>query len=312
VNGEDISRVDDAIRMCVGLDVHKRCTEVAVLDDDGVVLRHERLGNDPGKVEGFSNSLSNATVVMESSCSWYWLYRILSAKHRVVLPNPVKTKAIASAKVKTDRIDAVMLADLLRGGYVAECYVPSRRVMELRLLVRYRANLVRIRGGVKNRIHAYLLMNNVRIEEAPFSKQFLERVRRIDDARVQGYLRIIEGLNLEVREASRVICGEALDDEEARLLMTIPGVSFYSALLMVSEVGDVSRFPDSSHLVAYAGLAPSTRSSGGVTYHGRMTKTGSAYLRWVLNQCTRAHMRAEPDGDVARFYNRLAGKKGAA
>ena len=89
--------------MYVGLDVHKRYTDVAIVDRDGVVLRQERLENDPVKVESFSNSVGNAVVVMESSSSWYWLYRILSGKHKVMLSNPVKTKAIASAKVKTDR-----------------------------------------------------------------------------------------------------------------------------------------------------------------------------------------------------------------
>ncbi|MGH2638986.1 MAG: transposase [Rhabdochlamydiaceae bacterium] len=92
--------------------------------------------------------------------------------------------------------------------------------------------------------------------------------------------------------------------------MTIPGISFYSALLISSEIGDVNRFPDSFHLVSFAGLAPSTRSSGGKTFHGRITKTGSSYLRWALNQCTRVSVRTEPDGKLAKFYNRLRAKKG--
>lgn len=229
-----------------------------------------------------------------------------------MLSNPAKTKAIASAKLKTDKVDALMLANLLRGGYIAESYVPSRRVMSLRELVRYRANIVRMRGMIKNRVHAYLLMNNIKIGYSPFTKGFLEELRKVDDARVERYLRIIERLNLEIHEASKRICGEALNDESARLLMTMPGISFYSALLLVSEIGDVDRFPDSAHLVSYAGLASSTHSSGGSTYRGRITKAGSPYLRWVLNQCTWVHMRSEPDGNVASFYGRLSGKKGHA
>jgi len=93
---------------------------------------------------------------------------------------------------------------------------------------------------------------------------------------------------------------------------TIPGISFYSALLISSEIGDISRFPDSSSLVAYAGLAPSTHSSGGTTRHGAITKQGSPYLRWILNQCARMHMRMEPEGTVATFYARLARKKGGS
>ena len=82
--------------------------------------------------------------------------------------------------------------------------------------------------------------------------------------------------------------------------------------MIVSEIGDVNRFPDAYHLISYAGLTSSTHSSGGKTYHGPITKTGSPYLRWALNQCTRVHIRTEPDGTVANFYNRLRRKKGDA
>ena len=300
------------MHMYAALDLHKKYSEAVVMDEDGVVLRKGRMQNDPKMIERFSNSLDNATVVIESSSTWYWVYCILAKKHKVVLSNPVKTKAIASAKVKTDRIDALTLANLLRGGYIAECYIPPKHIMELRELVRYRANLVRLRSNLKNRVHAYLLMNNIRIEGTPFSKQFLEEVRKIDDRRVQGYLRIIDCINVEIHEASRVISDEAVNNEDAKLLMTMPGIGFYSALLIVSEIGDVNRFPDSHHLVGYAGLAPSTHSSGGRTYHGRIMKAGSPYLRWVLNQCVRANLRSEPDGALARFYARLARKKGDA
>jgi transposase len=95
-----------------------------------------------------------------------------------------------------------------------------------------------------------------------------------------------------------------------KLLMTIPGISYYSALLIISEIAEIERFEDSSSLVGYSGLAPSTHSSGGKTYHGPIMKTGSAYLRWIMGQCTRVHMRMEPDGTVANFYNRIARKKG--
>ena len=152
----------------------------------------------------------------------------------------------------------------------------------------------------------------VRVESGPFTKEFIQQVRAIEDTKVQGYLRLIESLNQEVRTASAEISREAMSSEEARLLMTIPGISFYSALLIASEIGDVNRFADSNGLVAYAGLVPSTHSSGGTTYHGRITKTGSPYLRWVLNQCVRANIRTEPDGTVASFYNRLVKKKGSA
>jgi len=299
--------------MYAALDLHKKYSNAVVMDEDGAVIREERFENDPATMEGFSDSLVRGTnVVIESSSTWYWAYQVLAKRHRVVLSNPVKTKAIASAKVKTDKVDTLTLVNLLRGGYIAECYVPSKQIMGLRGLVRYRANLVRLRSNVKNRIHAYLLMNNIRLEGTPFSKHFIEQVRGIDDGRVQGYLKIIDCLNTEIHEASRVISDEALNNEDAKLLMTMPGIGFYSALLIVSEIGDVNRFAGSHNLDAYAGLAPSTHSSGGRTYHGRIMKTGSPYLRWVLNQCVRANLRSDTDGRLAKFYARLAKKKGDA
>lgn len=297
--------------MFVGLDLHKKYSEYAIMDIGGALLRQGRIENNQEEMKAFSESIpASSSVVIESSSTWYWAHRLLSERHTVTLANPIKNKAIASAKVKTDKVDSIMLATLLRGGFVAECYVPPKETIELRELVRYRANLVRERTRMKNRIHAHLLMNNISVAASPFTLAFVEEVRKIDDPRVQGYLRIIDALNVEVKDASQTIRERAEGSEEAKLLMTIPGVSFYSALLITSEIGEIGRFEDSSSLVAYAGLAPSTHSSGGHTYHGPIMKSGSRYLRWMVGQCARAHMRVEPDGTVAAFYARIRRKKG--
>lgn len=295
----------------VGLDLHKKYTEFAVMDIGGRLLRQGKIENTLDKMREFSESIpSSSSMVIESSSTWYWAHRLLSERHKVVLSNPVKNKAIASAKVKTDKIDSVMLATLLRGGFVAECYVPPKETMEFRELVRYRTTLVRERTKMKNHVHAYLLMNNIPTSASPFTKAFVEEVRKIDDARVQGYLRLIDGLNREIREASETIRQKAGENADANILMTIPGVSFFSALLIASEIGEIGRFEDSSSLVAYAGLAPSTHSSGGKTYHGPIMKSGSSHLRWIMGQCARVHIRTEPDGTVANFYARIARRKG--
>ena len=120
--------------MFVGLDVHKKFTQVAIVDNDGVIQKQERIENQPRLIEAFSQGLSDTEIVLESLSTWYWLYEILSKKHKVTLSNPVKTKAIASVKLKTAKVDALILANLLRGGFIAECYVPSRGIMTLREL----------------------------------------------------------------------------------------------------------------------------------------------------------------------------------
>src|SRR5579875_3127368 len=83
-----------------------------------------------------------------------------------------------------------------------------------------------------------------------------------------------------------------------RRTYTITGISYYSALMIISEVGDINRFTDSNHLVSYSGLSPSTHSSGKKTFYGPITKQGSKYLRWILNQVTWANIRNEQKGSA--------------
>jgi transposase len=305
--------------MFVGMDVHKNYLQVAVLDDKGKVLDNSRVDNNLTKVNEFFDSLhpgSDTKVVMESSGMWYNIYECLNKRHLDVrLSNPTKTRAIASAKIKTDKLDAVKLADLLRGGYIAECYVPNKRIMELRDIVRHRSALVRMRTKLKNKIRSITLMKGIDISDVDrvntFTKRYTDKLEGYDDYRINGCLHVIKSLNDEVNTVSKKILLLAKEDEIARLLMTIPGVGYYSALLIISEIGDINRFPDSYHLCSYAGLVPSTYSSGGVTHYGSsITKAGSKYLRWIMLECVHAHIRTEKNSNIAQFYYRIAKKKG--
>jgi len=303
--------------MFVGLDLHKNYLQTAVMDDQGRLLSQERILNKDENIEEFASKRlrdSHAEIVIESSSTWYHVYELLSKNQNchVVLSNPVKTKAIASAKVKTDKVDALTLANLLRTGYIPESYIPPRHIMDLREMVRYRTSLVRMRVEAKNKIHAILLQNGTRITEKPFTIGFVEELRKLGDYRIDGYLNIISSLSHQIQTVSSTIKREATEDESTRLLMTIPGVGYFSALLILSELGDINRFPDSHHLCSYAGLTPSTHSSGGVTYHGSITRSGSRYLRWILTECAKAHIRTRRDSQLTRFYTRLAKRRGGS
>lgn len=305
--------------MFVGMDLHKNYLQVAVLDGKGKVLKNSRIDNDLNKVGRFFDRIDasandDVRVVMESSCVWYNIYEYLSEERKlhVSLSNPFKTRAIASAKIKTDKLDAaVKLADLLRGDYIAECYVPERRIMDLRQLVRHRIVLVRMRTKLKNKIHGITLMQGVRITDmSTFSNSYIQKLKELNDYRIDAYLRLIDSLDSEIKKVSKEIQSRAEEDDMAKLLVTIPGIGYYSALLILSEIGDINRFPDSYHLCSYAGLVPSTHSSGGITYHGAITKTGSKHLRWIMIECVRAHIRLNRDCNITQFYIRLAKRKG--
>ena len=122
-----------------------------VLDAEGQLVKQQRITNSKDELANFFQPYDKPKVVIESSTTWYPIYQLLSDRHEVTLSNPAKTKAIAQAKVKTDKIDALTLAKLLRSGFIAESYIPPRNIMDLRELVRYRAGLVRLRTMVKNK-----------------------------------------------------------------------------------------------------------------------------------------------------------------
>jgi Transposase IS116/IS110/IS902 family. len=139
-------------------------------------------------------------------------------------------------------------------------------------------------------------MYNIKINASPFTKEFIKTLRELNDYKINGYLNVLEVLNKEIDDISNKIKEIANDNEDAKLLMSIPGISFYSALFIISEIGDINRFPDSGHLVSYA-IAPSTRSSGNKVYHGLVTKQ----LLKVDTQIKWANIRKEPNGTVGNF-----------
>ena len=116
---KDIRKSVDITHMYVGLDLHKATINATVMDENDSVLNEVKIKSEPDSLRNFSDSIPfGSDVVIESSSTWYWAYRILSERHNVTLSNPLKTKVIAESKVKTDKVDSLMLANLLRGGYI--------------------------------------------------------------------------------------------------------------------------------------------------------------------------------------------------
>jgi transposase len=119
---------------------------------------------------------------------------------------------------------------------------------------------------------------------------------------------VLENVRGEIKLASRKVQQLAEEDQGAVLLMTIPGVGYYSALMIKSEKGDVKRFPSAKQLCSYAGLVPSTYASGNTCYHRHITKQGSRWLRWILIEA--AINAVKRPGPLRRFYFKIERKKG--
>ncbi|MGZ4273153.1 MAG: IS110 family RNA-guided transposase [Solirubrobacteraceae bacterium] len=298
----------------MALDVHKRFAEVAVHEDGGL----RRLGRiETSQLRAFADSLGPEDHVVLESTSMTWAIAELLAEHagRVTVSNPMRTRAIASAKVKTDKIDAKVLAQLGAADFLPEVWAPDQATRALRRRIAHRSSLVRQRTRLRNQIHAVLARNLI---EAPFTDVFGQGGRRWladvalpehEREQVDSNLRLHDALNVEIELAERQLAEQALARPDVRRLMTIPGVGAITALALVAVVGDVTRFPSPRHLVGYLGLDPRVRQSGEKkARHGHISREGQAHARGLLVEA--AHTAIRTPGPLHAFHARLAARRG--
>ncbi|RLF01457.1 MAG: IS110 family transposase, partial [Thermoprotei archaeon] len=275
----------------VGIDLHKNYSYIMEMDEEGKVLYEFKVENDPERLGYYALSLipGETKIAVEATYNWYYLIELLENFHLdVMLVHPLKTRATASARIMTDRISSKILADLLRVNLLPPAYIPSRRMRDMREILRHRAFLVSMRAKLKCKVRVILDKNGIKWDYSDiFGKRSLRELRYLDlryayKLGLRHYIRLGRLLNELIGEVTEEIEAMAGEDEDARLLITIPGIGYYSALLIVSEIGDIRRFPSARHLCSYAGLVPSVHASGGRVRYGRLTKEGSRWLRWVL------------------------------
>jgi transposase len=303
----------------VGLDLHKKRTEVAVLDDSGQVVDRCKLehGDKTEMSEYFRAIGRDGIATIEATRNWYWEVELLEECGLAVkLANPQKVRLIAEAKVKTDKVDAWTLAHLERTGFLPEAYIPPREVRDQRELLRYRLALVGIGTSLKNRVHALLDKLGIRQSFTDLfgkgGREFLAALQLRDVYRktLDGYLASLDFVEAQVKQATRDIRVTLKADPRATVLMTIPGVGQLTAYLLLSEIGDIDRFLSAKKLCAYSGLVPRTYQSGEHCYSGAITRQGNRYIRYAMVEAAQlAHKR---DPALGYFYDRLKRTKGTA
>lgn len=302
----------------VALDVHQGFCEVAVRED-GETRSAPRVVTDRGALESFAGSLCRTDeVVMEATGPAMEIARIIKPHvARVVVANAQDVRAISHARVKSDRFDARTLAELLAAGMLEPVWVPDTVTSGLRRRVARRAALVRQRTRAKNEIHATLA--RCLLGRSPVSDLFGKEGRAWLDEQelgaeesetVAGCLRQIEFLDTEVAQIDRKLSEWAVGSQDARRLMSIPGVGAGVAVTLMAAIGDISRFSSPRALVAYLGLDPKVRQSGDEPpRHGRISKRGNAQARSVLVEAAWIAMR-QP-GPLHAFGERIRARKGA-
>jgi transposase len=302
----------------IGMDIGFRRSWCEARDTlTGEVLKEERVVNSPEEFQSFAEGLPHPIrLVMEATGNWQYLYECwVELVDEIQMAHPLKTKAIASARIKTDRIDKSTLAHLGMADLVPQAYIPPREVRNLREILRHRCFLVNLQTRIKNRIHTYLWKLGMDSEVSDLfgrrGRAWLETVslREPFDELLHQDLKVLEALQGEIKQATRTIERLAQEDPRAALLTPVRGIGKYSALLILAEIGDIARFPGPKPLVAFAGLCPSTFQSGKVLYHGQITKQGSKWLRWILIEAAQHYAKAP--GRLGAFYRRIARRKGS-
>lgn len=299
------------------MDVHRDFCEVAVLD--GEDLQHVgRVGSSRSALLTFARSLSPADeIALENSSPARAVADILRPfVARVAVANPVAVKAISHAKVKTDRVDAAMLARLLAANMLPEVYFGDEQTRLLRRRVARHGALVKARTALKNEIHAVL--HRTLAGKPPVSDLFGKRGRRwlaalplpLDEGEtIAGCLRQLDALNDELELIDRAIATLALHSDDFKRLMTIPGVDIITAAAVLAAIGDVKRFSSPNKLVSYLGLNPTVRQSGNTRpYHGHISKAGSAKARWALSEA--AWSATKTAGPLRAFAQRVSARRG--
>ncbi len=299
----------------IGIDVHKKRAEVCILDAAGQVLLRTPVSIERGYLESFARSTLLATdrVAFEATTNSWAVADILKPfVAEVVVSNPMATKAIASAKIKSDKVDALVLAQLLRCDYLPRVWEPDEATQRLRELTGRRAALVGQRTGVRNRIHSTLAMRLIVEPRELFDRAgrvWLTGVKLDDQARllIDIELKLHDAIDAQIAALDAELARRGYRDDRVKLLMTLPGVSVNVAQALLAALGDASRFADGDRAASYLGLVPRLRQSADKCYHGPISKAGNSQARWMLVQA--AQSVARHPGPLGHFFRKLAKKK---
>ncbi|HEX2715233.1 MAG TPA: IS110 family transposase [Candidatus Acidoferrales bacterium] len=300
----------------VGCDVHKRTAVFTILLEDGRLWASYTVPVTREALACFAQRQLSAEdrLAMEATTNTWAVAGVLRPfVKEIVIGNPLRVRAIAEAKIKTDKVDARVLAELLRVDYLPPVWQPDSETQRLRRLTHRRAALVSDRTRLKNRLHSILHHTLVPLPECDlFSKRGIAWLRQVPLAEEEALardsdLRLLEQTELEIAELDERLVREAWQDEKVRLVMSIPGIDYTVAQTCLAAIGDVSRFPSPKKLSAYLGLNPSTRQSGPHCYHGPITKQGNAHARWLLVQA--AQHLGQYRGPLGQTMRRIVQRK---
>jgi len=287
----------------LGVDVHKKYSQVAVLNEQGEVRVNVKMANEKRL---FSELLSEfnepCQAVIEAGYSWGTMFDLLTELGvDVTVAHALKVKAIASAKIKTDKIDAKILAQLLKANLIPEVHVPSKDVRQQKDLLRQRSWLVKIRTMLKNRIHQVIARNHIELPEykdlfGVGGRKFLNSLclSQPDQGILQQDLILFDFINEHIKQTTKWVEESVKDNRYRQILQSLPGFGTVFSALAAIEIDTIDRFSHPAKLSSYAGLIPSTYASGGKVYHGDLIPHCNHWLRYAFIEASWVAITSSP------------------
>jgi transposase len=298
----------------VGIDLGKDTCSASILDEQGNTKKYLEFRN---QEEGWKQLIKkidkNAKIAMEAGTIMYPIYDYLTGlNYDVKVGHPQGIKAISSSSSKTDKKDSEILANLLRLNYLPLAYIPSKEMMKNREVLRTRVMIGQEISRVKNRIHGFLTMNGLNSKLKYRTDRFgahgfkeLKSLKFNDyrDAIFMTMLTQYESLTTQKEIIQIEIAKLAIKERKVKIILSITGIDFYSALLILSELGDIDRFSCDKAVCKYSGLVPRVRASSTIVKMGSITKEGPSMLRWILS--VTANLIVRYNNPLRDFYKRL-------
>jgi transposase len=302
----------------IGMDVHKRESQICHLSPDGALVER-RIHTCPERFEAVLGARPRARILLEASTESEWVARCLEALgHEVVVgdPNYEPMYATRNRRVKTDRRDARALAEACRNG----TYRPAHRLSEAQRRVRARLaardSLVRVRVRLIGLMRALMRQQGLRITSGA-SRTFATRARSQAkpawlEAVLEPLLAVLGPVEQQIRQLDRSLCELVAGDPVVQCLCTAPGVGPVTAVAYVATLDNVERFDSARQVRSYIGLVPSESSSGERQRKGSITKCGNPRLRWLLVEAAWSVMRSKDPASepLRRWTAAIAARRG--
>jgi len=305
----------------IGIDHHKQYSHMTVMDEEGSIVKAGRVLNLRAEVEDFLGAVKQGSgAVIEAGRSSYTMADLLGEMGvEVTIAHPQEVKSIAHAWIKTDKRASEILAHLLRTDMVPGVYRRGKENREAQRVLRQRAWYVAALTGVKNRIRVLLAQQREEAQQEAsrfkklFSREGLKFLKEValpgtDKELLEALLKSYEHLEERIKESDELVKRVHQELREAQRIDTVPGFAEFLSVLVAVEIADIKRFSRVESLHSYAGVIPSTHSSGQRSYHGKIIKAGNRWLRWALVEAVWPAITV--DHDLRVFYERLARRKG--